>query len=99
MKRYTSTPIDTRWDGKRVYKTTSYPTIFPSYTDLQIVSNETDYLDTLAYKYYGDPTLFWIIANVNNLGKGRMSVPPGLTLRIPTDVNSIVDKFNKLNSM
>ena len=99
MRRYISTPITTRWDGKRVYKTTSYPIILPSTTDLQIVSNETDYLDTLAYKYYGDPTLYWIIAVANpGLGKGRMSVPMGLTLRIPTNVNSITDQFNKSNS-
>jgi nucleoid-associated protein YgaU len=97
MRRYNNTTTDTRWDGKRVYKTTSYPFIAPASTDLQVISNEADYLDTLAYKYYGDPTLYWIIANINNLGKGRMSVPPGLTLRIPIDVNGIIDKFNKMN--
>lgn len=98
MKRYDSTPIDTRWDGKRVYKTTSYPFITPSYTDLQVITNETDYLDTLAYKYYGDPTLYWIIAVANNIGNGRMSIPAGLTLRIPVNVNGIIDKFTKMNS-
>ena len=98
MKRYSSTQTDTRWDGKRVYKTTSYPIIPPSPNDLQIISNETDCLDTLAYKYYGDPTLFWIIAISNpGLGKGRFSIPPGLTLRIPTNVNAIVSKFNNMN--
>ena len=100
MRRYLSTPIDTRWDGKRVYKTTSYPVISPSYNDVYITSKETDYLDTLAYKYYGDPTLYWIIAVANpGLGKGRMSVPMGITIRIPTNVNSITDQFNKLNSI
>jgi hypothetical protein len=57
MKRYSSTQTNTRWDGKRVYKTTSYPTISSFDQYLQIVSSEGDYLDTLAYKYYGDPTL------------------------------------------
>lgn len=98
MRRYSNIQSKLRYDGKRVYKTTIYPSVPLSDTDLQIISNETDYLDTLAYKYYGDPTLFWIIANVNNLGKGRLSVPMGLTLRIPLDVNSIVNKFNQLNS-
>lgn len=98
MIRYNSTPIDVRWDGKRVYQTTIYPIILPSSTDLQVISNETDYLDTLAYKYYGDPTLYWIIAIANpSLGKGRLSIPPGLTLRIPIDVNGIVNQFNSLN--
>ena len=98
MKRYDNIQTTTRWDGKRVYKSVDYPVIVPQSTDVQVVSNESDYLDALAYKYYGDPTLYWIIARANNLGKGRLSVPYGLTLRIPIDVNGIVNEFNKLNS-
>jgi hypothetical protein len=98
MKRYANIPVVSRYDGKRVYLTTSYPRIPRSSTDVFIISNETDYLDTLAYKYYGDPTLWWIIALVNNIGKGRMSVEPGLTLRIPTNINEIIDQFNRANS-
>jgi nucleoid-associated protein YgaU len=98
MKRYSQISIQSRYDGKRVYKSTVYPSIPPSPMDTIVVSNEGDYLDTLAYKYYGDPTLYWIIANANNIGKGRMSVQPGLTLRIPSNVNDIINKFNRLNS-
>lgn len=98
MRRYDSVLVQNRYDGKRVYKSTIYPPVPSADSDLQIVSNEGDYLDTLAYKYYGDPTLYWIIANVNHIGKGRMSVEPGLTLRIPVNVNDIVGKFVKLNS-
>lgn len=98
MKRYSNIPIQKRFDGKRVYKTTAYPVIFPTDSDIQVVSNEGDYLDSLAYKYYGDPTLYWIIAAANKIGKGRLSVTPGLTLRIPVNVNEIVDQFNRLNS-
>lgn len=98
MKRYDSTSVDNRFDGKRVYKTTHYPSIVPSDTDLIITAAETDYLDTLAYKYYGDPTLWWVIAMVNNIGKGRMSIEPGLQLRIPTNVGDIIATFIQLNS-
>lgn len=98
MKRYNNIPVQTRFDGKRVYKTTIYPVVIPSDTDLQVISNDGDYLDTLAYKYYGDPTLFWIIAQANHLGKGRFSVPQGLTLRIPVTVNDLIDQFNRLNT-
>ena len=72
MKRYDSTPIKTKFDGRRVFFTTEYPNIEPLDSDIVIISNEADYLDSLAYKYYGDPTLWWVIALVNNLGKGRM---------------------------
>ena len=98
MRRYANIQVQERYDGKRVYRSTLYPPVPPSETDLIVVSNAGDFLDTLAYKYYGDPTLFWIIANVNNIGKGRFSVPAGLTLRIPTDISNIVNKFNKLNA-
>jgi hypothetical protein len=97
MKRYDSTKVIQRWDGKRVYITTTYPIIEPQASDAIIISNETDYLDTLAYTYYGDPTLWWVIALANNLGKGRMSVPPGLQLRIPSNINAIIVQFNNLN--
>jgi nucleoid-associated protein YgaU len=98
MKRYSEISVQTRWDGKRVYQTATYPPIIPQDSDIQVVSNSEDYLDTLAYKYYGDPTLYWIIALANNLGKGRFSIPPGLTLRIPIDVGSILIAYNQLNS-
>jgi hypothetical protein len=98
MKRYESTQVKNRWDGKRVYFTTQYPVINPRDSDIIIISSDADYLDSLAYKYYGDPTLWWVIALVNNIGKARMSVPPGLQLRIPTSINEILVNFNSLNA-
>ena len=97
MRRYNSTEIKTRWDGKRVYRTTQYPTIRVSVNDVFVISSDGDYLDVLANKYYGDPTLWWIIALANNIGKGRLSVEPGLQLRIPTNANQIISEFNNLN--
>jgi nucleoid-associated protein YgaU len=97
MRRYENITVQERYDGKRVYRTTIYPPVPVSEMDLQIVTNEGDYLDTLALKYYGDPTLYWIIANVNNIGKGRMSVEPGLTLRIPMDVSNVISQYKKEN--
>lgn len=97
MKRYDSTKQHPRFDGKRVYRTTQYPTISPSDNDTIVISDQGDFLDSLAYKYYGDPTLWWIIALANNIGKGRMSIEGGLQLRIPVDVNRILSEFNNLN--
>jgi len=97
MRRYNSTQIETRFDGKRVYKTTQYPEIRPQESDIIVISNEGDYLDTLAYKYYGDPTLFWIIALANGIGKGRMSIQPNIQLRIPININEILVRFHNLN--
>jgi phage tail protein X len=98
MRRYDSTQTTTRWDGKRVYLTTSYPVITPQDSDAIIITQEGMYLDQLAYKYYGDPTLYWIIALANGLGKGRLSVPLGIQIRVPSNVNDIIVQFNNLNS-
>ena len=98
MIRYEDIPVQTRWDGKRTYKSVTYPPIPPQDTDIQVVANSEDYLDSLALKYYGDPTLYWIIGLANNLGKGRLSIPVGTTLRIPIDVSSILISYNQLNS-
>ncbi len=97
MKRYDSTPTIKRWDGKRVYLTTLYPIIEPQDSDVIVISNEADYLDSLAYKYYNDPTLWWIIALANNLGKGRLSIPPGTQLRVPININPILVQFYNMN--
>ena len=98
MKRYSNIPTEKRWDGKVVFNSTHYPEIPQSDSDIFIVSNETDSLDTLAFKYYKDPTLWWIIALANNIGKGRMSVEGGLQLRVPMDVQKILSDYDKLNS-
>jgi hypothetical protein len=98
MRRYDDITVDKRWDGKRVYKSTLYPTVPYSTTDILVIAGEGDYLDTLAFKYYKDPTLWWVIANVNNVGKGRMSVEPGTQLRIPTDISRILNDFKNINA-
>lgn len=98
MRWYSNTPIKSRFDGKRVYQTTTYPDVRPSDNDVIVVAGEADYLDTLAFKYYGDPTLWRVLAWVNNIGKGRLSIDPGTTLRIPTNINEIIDKFNRANA-
>lgn len=97
MKRYELTQTDTRYDGKRVYKTTSYPNIKPLESDIIIIPNESDTFDNLAYKFYGDPTLWWIIALANGQGNGRMSVNIGSQLRIPVQIDAILSEFHSLN--
>ena len=87
----------TRFDGKRVYITTQYPKIYPTSSDTIVISNEGDFLDSLAYKYYGDPTLWWVIALANGIGKGRMSIPSGIQIRVPFNINEILVQFHNLN--
>ena len=90
--------IKKRWDGKRYFGTKLYPTIPISPTDFYVVTNDTDSLDNLAFKYYKNPTLWWVLAHANNIGKGRMSVPAGIQLRVPSNVTAILNAYDALNS-
>lgn len=95
--RYQFTPTIKRWDGKNVYITTYYPVIPESYDDFYITASESDYLDSLAKKYYGDETLWWIIARANNLSGYKLSVNTNRQLRIPANVSAILNRLKELN--
>lgn len=99
MNRYTqsSSNITTRYDGKRVLLTTRYPTIPTSQGDIYIITTSTDFLDTLAKKYYKDESLWWIIAQANSI-KGTMRPQIGIQIRIPGNVESLVSNFYRANS-
>jgi nucleoid-associated protein YgaU len=95
--RYQFTPVYKRFDGKNVYRTTYYPIIPDSVDDTYIIASESDYLDSLAKKYYGDESYWWVIAQANNLGKGKLSIPQGKQLRIPGNVSQILNNLKNLN--
>ena len=97
MLRYQSIPTLKDEDNKRYSSTTVYPPIKETDNDYYITVTDGDRLDNLAYKYYQDSRLWWIIARANNLGKGDLSVPIGTQIRIPFDFLAIVEEFNKLN--
>jgi len=95
--RYQFTPVYKRFDGKNVYRTTYYPIIPESIDDTYIIASEVDYLDSLAKRYYGDESYWWIIAQANNLGKGKLSIPQGKQLRIPGNVSQILNNLKNFN--
>jgi nucleoid-associated protein YgaU len=51
--------------------------------ETKILSQEGDRLDLLAKEFYGDETLWFIIAKANGLGKGSLNVPAGQVIKIP----------------
>lgn len=95
--RYNFTKLKKRYDGKDVYTSTYYPVIHESESDIYIIASETDYLDSLAKKYYGSEDYWWIIANANGIGYGKLSIPFGKQLRIPGDISRIMEDFKRVN--
>jgi len=68
---------------KKVHNTIIYPKIDRHIDDIYIEVREGDRLDTYAYAYYKDVTLWWIIGVANSIGKGTLYVTPGKKIRIP----------------
>ena len=97
MKRYATTRQKIDKSGIRVYSTTYYPEIRISDGDSFIYPIEGERLDNLANKYYGDTTLWWVIAKANGL-KGKPALSSDEIIRIPGNISSIIEKFQNLNS-
>ena len=91
--RYQNNQIKKLKDGREVYRTRIYPNIPLKDSDLYIVTELGDRLDTLAYQYYGDQSLWWIIATANNIHDAPFAVPDGTILRVPKNYLDILNNF------
>lgn len=98
-ERYENATILTTPQNKPYIKGKQYPNIPLSVDDIYVVTTIGDRLDYLAYSYYNDSTLWWIISMANNnITKGSMFPIPGTQLRIPSDISSILRLYNDFNT-
>ncbi len=95
MSRYENNPIKKTFDGKEVYRTRIYPNIPLKDTDVYVMTETGDRLDTLAFQYYEDSSLWWIIAAANNIHDAPMGLQDGTILRIPLNYIQINSNFIK----
>ena len=82
MARYQNTKKQNK-NRKSYYSTTVYKKVIEKNTDSYFIATEGDRCDILAYRFYGDSTLWWFIARVNNLTTNN--IPAGTSLRIPAN--------------
>jgi hypothetical protein len=61
--RYENNQTKKLTDGRTVYRSRVYPEIPLRDDDIYVASETGDRLDTLAYQYYNDSSLWWIIAS------------------------------------
>ena len=99
MNRYEKIQLQKDNTGRRFRTTVLLPVIEPDLNDIYIIGQVGDRLDNLAFKYYGDSSLWWIIARANDIGKGDFTVPIGLQLRIPANQYDIIDAYKILNNI
>lgn len=84
---------------RRIYDSLIDPSIPYLDTDVYVRTVFGDRLDSLAFEYYSDATLWWVIVAANpGLRKDSVFLEPNLQLRIPIDavrVLQLLDSQNK----
>ena len=87
--------------GTSYYKPNFYPEIPLDASDIYVITDFGDRLDLLANQFYGDVSLYWIIAaaNPNDISFGSLFITEGTQLRIPTNTNEIIRSYQILNEV
>jgi phage tail protein X len=99
MDRYDNNAILLTKDNIRYRASTLYPDIPLSESDVYIYTMRGDRLDNLAYQFYQDSTLWWILTSANpGIPKDSLYPPIGFQLRIPVNPSQIVSDFVALNT-
>lgn len=98
MARYTTAKTLRDTSEKRYLSTAIIPPMPVASNDTYIVVTSPERLDKLANTFYGDASLWWVIAAANGLGKGTIIVPADSRLRIPsaTNVQQVINDTNNL---
>lgn len=98
MSRYNFTGIkEDKSTGNRVLKSTLYPIIKIEDSDQFIYPIDGDRVENIAYRYYGDSTLWWIIAKANKIKDGSFALKPDEKLRIPSNIAQITNDLQSIN--
>jgi hypothetical protein len=93
--RYQTTQTKKTFDGKLVYRPKIYPNIPLRDDDIYVATETGDRFDTLAFDFYGDSKMWWIIASANNIHNAVFAFEDGTILRIPQNYIEIFNSFTQ----
>ena len=100
MNRYQNIPIIKSVTGKQIYATSRYPEIPLSENDIYVYTTQGDRYDLLALNFYGDSSLWWIIASANpNIDLMTLAIPEGVQIRIPGNFTQVISEFSLINQL
>jgi hypothetical protein len=88
--RYINDRIKYSNDGKEVYVSKLMANIPDDINDIYIRTTIGDRLDIIASTFYNDASLWWIIAEANNIHDAPIGLRPGIVLRIPVNYRNIL---------
>ena len=86
-------------NGTTYYVNNIYPDIAVNSNDIYVITTLGDRLDLLAYEYYKDTTLWWVIASANALPGDSLVPPIGIQLRIPSAIQTIQTNYTEVNTI
>jgi len=98
-RRYENIGIQKTISGKVGYLPTRYPSLVPSNNDYYIVARADDRLDLISTDFFGDPTLWWVVAMANDLPGDSMFMPMGFQLRIPGNLSDALNAYELANTI
>jgi hypothetical protein len=110
MNRYKDIRIlreqeDNKTLGPRYKRGTKYPEVSFNENDIYVITTQGDRYDLLAQQYYGDYTMWWIIAIANvgdytsEIPLNSLFIPVGTQLRIPSNIQDILFEYTNLNRL
>lgn len=83
----------------RYRESVKYPDIPLSENDIYLYTIRGDRLDNLAYQFYKDSSLWWILSVANpDLPNDSLYPTIGFQLRIPKNITEILNNFDDLNT-
>lgn len=97
MERYEQASIRENNENESFYETQLLPDVPRRPEDIIIETEAGQRLDRLAFRYYDDAKLWWVIAAANNLGRGDWTVPPDTRLRIPQNLSEVSSEIERIN--
>tara|TARA_R110001606_G_C15341221_1_gene646574 strand:+ start:736 stop:1059 length:324 start_codon:yes stop_codon:yes gene_type:complete len=106
MNRYQnisiSAGVNQAGESKRGYANVKYPEIPRDFSDTYVYTNRGDRYDTLAFQYYDDASLWWIITRANSNQTPDSLIPNiGSQLRIPGNerIPNIIASYKSINNI
>lgn len=110
MNRYQDISIlreqkDNKTLGPRYRKGTKYPEVPFNENDIYVITTQGDRYDLLAQQYYGDYTLWWVIAIANvgdytsEIPLDSLFIPVGTQIRIPINIQNVMLNYAQLNRL
>jgi hypothetical protein len=99
VKLFRTLNSNLRNEGLTYRNSARYPIAPQQENDIYAITEWGDRFESLAFQFYGDVTLWWIIAiaNPNIVDFASIFLPIGSQIRIPQNISPIIDSYNELN--